>query len=100
MSIEVLALIALLPILVALVLMVGMRWPATKAMPLAWLTAAAGAILVWSLPVAYVAALTLQGFVTAIGILIIVFGAVLILTHPATVRRYGNHPVRNAEHHP
>ncbi|MCJ2165018.1 MULTISPECIES: L-lactate permease [unclassified Pseudodesulfovibrio] len=79
MSIEVLALIALLPILVALVLMVGLRWPATKAMPLAWLTAAAGAVLVWHLPVAYVAALTLQGFVTAIGILIIVFGAILIL---------------------
>jgi lactate permease len=79
MSIEVLALIALLPILVALVLMVGLRWPATKAMPLAWLTAAAGAVLAWSLPVAYVAALTLQGFVTAIGILIIVFGAILIL---------------------
>ncbi|OIQ52063.1 L-lactate permease [Pseudodesulfovibrio hydrargyri] len=79
MSNEVLALIALLPILVALVLMVGLRWPATKAMPLAWLTAAAGAVLAWSLPVAYVAALTLQGFVTAIGILIIVFGAILIL---------------------
>ncbi|MDD3312230.1 L-lactate permease [Pseudodesulfovibrio sp.] len=79
MSIEVLALVALLPILVALVLMVGMRWPATKAMPLAWLTAAAGAVAVWGLPVKYVAALTLQGFVTAIGILIIVFGAILIL---------------------
>lgn len=79
MSLEVLALVALLPILVALILMVGMRWPATKAMPLAWLTAAAGAILAWGLPVTYVAALTLQGFVTAIGILIIVFGAILIL---------------------
>ncbi|QJB55048.1 L-lactate permease [Pseudodesulfovibrio sp. zrk46] len=79
MSIEVLALVALLPILVATVLMVGMRWPATKAMPVAWLTAVAGAILVWGLPAKYVAALTLQGFVTAIGILIIVFGAILIL---------------------
>jgi len=79
MSLEVLALVALLPILVALVLMVGMRWPATKAMPLAWLTAAAGAVIVWGLPMKYVAALTLQGFVTAIGILIIVFGAILIL---------------------
>lgn len=79
MSLEVLALIALLPILVALVLMVGLRWPATKAMPLAWLTAAGGAVIVWGLPMKYVAALTLQGFVTAIGILIIVFGAILIL---------------------
>ncbi|WP_147820941.1 L-lactate permease [Salidesulfovibrio onnuriiensis] len=79
MSIEILALVALVPILVALVLMVGMRWPATKAMPVAWLTAAIGAVAVWQLPVMYVAALTLQGFVTAIGILIIVFGAILIL---------------------
>lgn len=79
MSLELLALVALLPILVALVLMVGMRWPATKAMPVAWLTCAAGAVLAWQLPASYVAALTLQGFITAIGILIIVFGAIIIL---------------------
>lgn len=76
---EILAVIALLPIVVALILMVGMRWPATKAMPVAWLTAAIGAVAAWGLPVGYVAALTLQGFVTAVGILIIVFGAILIL---------------------
>ena len=79
MSIGVLALVAAVPILLALVLMVGLRWPATKAMPLAWLAAALGGIGVWGLPASYVAALTLQGFVTAIGILIIVFGAILIL---------------------
>lgn len=79
MSLEILALVATLPILVALILMVGLRWPATKAMPLAWLTAAVAAVFVWDLPVKYVAALTLQGFVTAIGILIIVFGAIIIL---------------------
>ena len=33
MSVELLAMVAVLPILVALILMVGMRWPATKAMP-------------------------------------------------------------------
>ena len=79
MSLEMLASVALLPILVALVLMVGLRWPATKAMPISWLAAAAAAVLVWDLPVKYVAALTLQGFMTAIGILIIVFGAIIIL---------------------
>lgn len=79
MSIGVLALIAAVPIAVALVLMVGLRWPATKAMPLAWLAAALGAVLVWGLPMGYVAALSLQGVVTAIGILIIVFGAILVL---------------------
>jgi lactate permease len=79
MSITVLAMVALLPILVALVLMVGMRWPSTKAMPLAWLVCALGAILAWNLPVGYVAALSLQGIVVAIGVLIIVFGAIIIL---------------------
>ena len=37
MSIGILALLAIIPILVALVFMVGLRWPATRAMPLAWL---------------------------------------------------------------
>lgn len=79
MSIELLALVALLPILVALVLMVGMRWPATKAMPLAWLVCVLGAMAAWKLPVGYITALSLQGVVTAIGVLIIVFGAIVIL---------------------
>jgi lactate permease len=71
--------VALLPILVALVLMVGMRWPSTKAMPLAWLVCVLGAIGAWNLPVGYVTALSLQGIVIAIGVLIIVFGAIIIL---------------------
>lgn len=75
----ILPLVALLPILVALVLMAGLRWPATKAMPIAWLSAAVAAYFEWGMPVKYITALTLQGFVTAIGILIIVFGAILIL---------------------
>lgn len=48
-------------------------------MPLAWLVCAVSGILVWGLSPGYVAALTLQGIVTAIGVLIIVFGAILIL---------------------
>jgi len=79
MSIGVLALVAALPIAVALVLMVGMRWPATKAMPLAWLVCVLGGLTAWNLPVSYLAALSLQGVVTAVGILIIVFGAIIIL---------------------
>jgi len=79
MSIGLLALIAVVPIALALVLMVGMRWPATRAMPIAWLAAVLGAIVAWSLPLGYITALTIQGFITAIGILIIVFGAILIL---------------------
>ncbi len=79
MPIGVLAGFAFLPILVALALMVGFRWPATRAMPLAWLVAAAAAVLVWQMEIIAVAAATLQGFGSAITVLLIVFGALLIL---------------------
>ena len=79
MSISLLAIVALIPILVALVLMVGLRMGAMKAMPISWLACAAGAVLVWNLPVNYVAALSIQGVISAVGVLIIVFGALLIL---------------------
>ncbi|MCA9670309.1 MAG: L-lactate permease, partial [Myxococcales bacterium] len=73
------ALVALAPIALALVLMVGLRWPATRAMPLSWLATVAGALLLWKLPPLYVAALTLHGFITAASVLVIVFGALVIL---------------------
>lgn len=79
MSVGFLAIISAVPIALALVLMVGFRWPATKAMPLAWLATAVAGLAVWQLPVGYIAALSLQGVITAVGILIIVFGAILIL---------------------
>ncbi|NCC25602.1 MAG: L-lactate permease [Deltaproteobacteria bacterium] len=79
MSVGVLALVAAVPIVLALVLMAGLRWPATKAMPLAWLVTAIAGVVVWHLPAGYIAALSIQGVITAIGILIIVFGAILIL---------------------
>jgi lactate permease len=79
MPVAVLASIALIPIGVALVLMVGMRWPATKAMPLAWLAAAVSGALVWKMPIGFILAATLGGFGGAINILIIVFGAIVIL---------------------
>ncbi|MDR3038237.1 MAG: L-lactate permease, partial [Candidatus Adiutrix sp.] len=79
MSIGLLAVVAAVPILVALILMVGLRMGAMKAMPLAWLACVLGAVLVWKLPLPYVAALSLQGVSSAAGVLIIVFGALLIL---------------------
>ncbi|MCQ2267307.1 MAG: L-lactate permease [Bacteroidaceae bacterium] len=78
MSIALAALLAFLPILLALILMAGFRWPSTKAMPLSFLLAAAEAIIFWKLSALRVAALTLAGFWNAFGILIIVFGALLI----------------------
>lgn len=79
MPIGVLGLLAALPIVVALVLMVGLRWPATRAMPAAWVVAAVLGALVWNMDLTMVAASTLQGFGSAITVLLIVFGALLIL---------------------
>lgn len=79
MSVGFLALFSAIPIAIALVLMVGLRWPATKAMPVSWLAAVLAGIIFWQMPVGYIAALSIQGVITAIGILIIVFGAILIL---------------------
>lgn len=79
MFVELLATVAVLPIPVAFILMIGMRWSATKAMPPAWLVCATSGIPVWGLSPGHVAALTLQGTITVIGVLIIVFGAILTL---------------------
>ncbi len=78
MSTGLLALFAILPIVVALILMVPLRWPSTRAMPLAFLTGAALAMGVWGLSGMRIGALFIQGVITAIGVLIIVFGAILI----------------------
>lgn len=78
MSVGLAATLAFLPILLALVLMAGFRWPSTKAMPLSFLLAAIEACAFWGLEPMRVAALTLAGFWDAFGILIIIFGALLI----------------------
>lgn len=79
MSIYFLALISCIPILLALIFMVGFRKPATIAMPLAYIATAASALIVWKTSPKYIAALTLQGCVVAFNLLIIVFGAILLL---------------------
>lgn len=76
---EILALIAVIPFIIVLTLMVGMRWPATRAMPIAWAACAVLGAAVWKMPLGFLAAATLSGFGNAINVLIIVFGAILIL---------------------
>ncbi len=72
------ALLAFIPIFLALVLMAGMRWSSTRAMPLAYLSGVVIAFFFWGLSPVQIGALTIQGFITAFGVLIIVFGALLI----------------------
>jgi len=74
-----LAFIALLPIAVIAVFLVGLRWPARRVMPLALVSVAIPAFFIWKVPAALMAAQAVDGLVTAIGILYIVFGALVLL---------------------
>ena len=79
MSAGLLALIAALPIVAIFVLMVGFRWSAARAMPVAFVAALLLALYVWGTPGNWVLAATLNGLVIAFKILFIVFGALLVL---------------------
>ncbi|MCA9177879.1 MAG: L-lactate permease [Planctomycetales bacterium] len=77
---------SLLPILVVAVFLVGLRWPASAAMPLSLVTAAALSLWVWQTPALQVAAASLRGVTVAITLLYIIFGAILLLN---TLHRSG-----------
>lgn len=79
MSPSVLALLAFLPIVVVGVFLVALRWPASRAMPLSYLTAAGLALFVWQVSGWQVAAASVQGLVLAVRLLFIIFGAILLL---------------------
>ncbi|UOO97394.1 L-lactate permease (plasmid) [Halococcus dombrowskii] len=72
-------LIALAPLVAIAVLMVGFFWPATRAMPVAWLVAIAAGVFGWGMDFQWITAATINGFITATQILWIVFGAILLL---------------------
>lgn len=59
--------------------MVGLNWPAKKVMPAAWLTALLLAAFVWKMPARWLAGATVSGALSAFNILIIVFGAILLM---------------------
>ena len=73
------AFVAFLPILVTIVLMIGFNWAAKKALPISWIIACTIAIGVWKMNVHNVVAYSVFGAFKAIDVLIIVFGAILIL---------------------
>jgi len=79
MSIGLQAILAFLPILVVAVFLVMLRWPASRAMPLSYLTAAALALWVWGISFAQVAAASVKGLIVAATLLHIIFGAILLL---------------------
>ena len=79
MNPTILALLAFSPIILAGVLLVGMRKPARTAMPIVYLMTALIALFAWQMSFNRVLASTLQGLVLTVAILWIIFGAILLL---------------------
>ena len=70
---------AAMPVLSVLLLLVIMRLPATRAMPLALVATVLSSVTIWHVPLGYLAASVIEGLVIAGSILIIVFGAIVLL---------------------
>jgi lactate permease len=79
MNIAVLGLLALLPIITSGILLLGLQWPAKKAMPVVLIVTAILALFVWDMSTTRVMASLLQGGVITISVLWIVFGAIFLL---------------------
>jgi lactate permease len=79
MNLTLQALLAASPILLAGVLLVGLRMPARRAMPLAYVLTVAVAALAWGMRWEAIAASSIRGLITTVDILLIVFGAILLL---------------------
>lgn len=73
------SLLAALPILTIIILMLVCNKPAKVALPLGWFIAAVIAFFVWQIGLKEVIAFTIFGGLKAFDILIIIFGAILIL---------------------
>ena len=79
MSETLLALIAFSPIVVAAILLVGLNWPANKAMPVAFGLTVVIALLFWDMSTNRVLASIFQGLGITVSVLWIVFGAIFLL---------------------
>ena len=70
---------ALMPVLSVAVLLVALRMPAARAMPLALGITVVLALLVWKVETSYVAASVVEGWIIASSVVLIVLGAIALL---------------------
>ena len=73
------ALIAVLPILAVMFFLVVLRWPATRAMPVAYVMTLVFALGFWKVPFVHAMAASLRGGMIAVTVLGIIFGAIVLL---------------------
>ncbi|ALM53586.1 L-lactate permease [Halomonas huangheensis] len=74
-----LALLAFVPLILAGILLIGLRMAARIAMPIVFVVTALIALLAWDMTMTRVIASTLQGLILTVAILWIIFGAILLL---------------------
>jgi lactate permease len=79
MGLALLFILAIMPVLTVLIFLVILHWPARRAMPVAYVITALVAYFFWGTEFTKIAAATVHGVVTALNILFIVFGAILLL---------------------
>lgn len=70
---------AILPIISVMFFLVVLRWPATRAMPVAYIMTAASALWFWEVPGVHVAAASIRGVIIAATLMWIIFGAIVLL---------------------
>ena len=70
---------ALMPVLSVAVLLVALRMPAARAMPLALVISVALAYLVWQVSVDYLGAAVIEGWIIAASVVWVVLGAIALL---------------------
>ena len=73
------ALLAFIPILFCVVVMAVFNWPAKYAMPATWLMVAILGLCFWGMDFLSVAAYSIAGLFSSIEVLIIIFGAILVM---------------------
>lgn len=79
MSEALLALMAFSPIIVSAILLIGLNWPAKKAMPIAFGLTVLIALMFWDMSGTRVLASVFQGLGITVSVLWIVFGAIFLL---------------------
>ncbi len=74
-----LAFLAFLPILTTLVLMMAFNWPAKRCLIISWAMAFVFAFLLWDIDITGLLAGSLYGVLSSLDVLIIIFGAILVM---------------------
>lgn len=73
------ALLAFIPIVFCVVVMAVFNWPAKIAMPITWAITAVLGFIFWGMELLELAAFSVSGLFSSIEVLIIIFGAILVM---------------------